>query len=132
MAGAHRNMMLIKDLSDVVRVHTLQVEGKNTEPPLAGIEQSETRNARQPVDPVTGQRLLMLENVVASEFLDEVDRRTEANRPGYVGRTGFVPVPVPVPGFVEVALRSSRRRPATAAPQTASPGSRSAPIPVGP
>ena len=92
MAGAHRDMVLIEDLRDVVRMHALEVEGKNAEPPLAGTEQLETRNARQPVDPVPGQRLLVLENVVASELLDEVDRRAEADRPGYVRRAGFEPV----------------------------------------
>src|SRR5262249_58579225 len=92
MPGPHRDMMLIENLRDVVRMHPLQVEGKNAEPPLAGAEQSETRNARQPVDPVTSQRLLVLEDVVASEVFDEVDRRTEADRTGYVRRPGLEPV----------------------------------------
>src|SRR5437016_648249 len=92
MTGTHRDMMLIEDLSDIVRMHALQVEGQNTESPLTGIEQFEPRDPRQPVDAVAGQSLLMFENVVTSELLDEVDRRTKADRAGDVRRPRFEPV----------------------------------------
>ena len=75
VSGAHRDMVLIEDLSDIVRMHALQVEGKNTEPSLAGVEERETGNARQPVDTISGQRLLMLEDVVAPELLDDLEAR---------------------------------------------------------
>ena len=44
-------------------MHAFHIQRENAEPPLAGIEQFDTGNAREPVDTVTGQRLLMLEDV---------------------------------------------------------------------
>src|ERR1700724_2026336 len=90
--AAHRHVMLVEDRGDIVRMHTLEIEGEDAEPPLTGTDQSETGNARQPVDPVTSQSLLMVEDVVAPELLDEVDRGTQTDRTGDVRRPGFEPV----------------------------------------
>ena len=80
MSGADRYMMLIEHLGEVVRMHTREVEREYAEPALAGFDQAEIRDARQPVDAVAGQRLLVFQDVVAPELLDEVNRRAEPDR----------------------------------------------------
>src|ERR1700751_568799 len=92
MPGAHGHVMLVEHLGQVVRVHAFEMERENAEPPLAGAEQLQTRDARQAVDTVTGQRLFVLEDVVAPECLDKVDRRAEPDCARYVRRAGLEPV----------------------------------------
>src|SRR5215471_17219717 len=66
-----------------------EIERENAEPALTGLDQAQTGDARQSVDAVPGQRLLMLENIVAPEFFDEIDRGAEPDRAGDVGGAGF-------------------------------------------
>ena len=70
-------------------MHAFEVEGENAEPALAGLDQAQTGNARQPVDAVAGQRLLVFEDVVAPELLDEVDRGAEPDRARNVRGAGL-------------------------------------------
>ena len=100
--GTHRDMVLIEDLSDIVRMHARQVEGENTKPSLAGVEQFETGDPRQPVDAISGQCLLMLEDVVTPKFFDVVDSRSEPYRARDVRGASFEPVRRKLKvGFVE-------------------------------
>src|SRR5207302_5713571 len=92
MHGVHGHLMLIEHRGEVVRMHAFYIERENAEPPLARLDHAEIRDARQPVDAVAGQRLLVFEDVVAPELLDEVDRRAEPDRAGDVGRTCLEPV----------------------------------------
>ena len=82
-------LMFYEDLSDVVGMHPLNVEGKNPKPSLPCIEQLETGNAGQPVNTIAGQCLLVLDDVVASELFNEVDSGAEANRAGNVRGAGL-------------------------------------------
>ena len=89
MAGAHRDVVLVEHGGEIVRVHAVDVEREDAEPPLPGADQPHARHARQPVDAVAGQRLLVLEDRVAAEPLDEIERRAEPDRAGDVGRAGL-------------------------------------------
>ena len=67
-------------------MYALQVERKNAEPALAGLDQSQSGDARQPVDAVAGERLFVLEDVAAPELLDEINRGAQSDRAGDIGR----------------------------------------------
>jgi hypothetical protein len=106
MPGAHRDVALVQHLRDVVRMHALQIKGQYAEPALSGSEQFEAGDTRQPIDAVAGQRLFVLEDVVAPHFLDKVERSTQPDRTGNVRGPGLEPVRrVLVLGFLEADVQ---------------------------
>ena len=89
MADPHRHVVLVEHGADIVRVHAVEVERDNAELPLAARHELHTGNARQPVDAIAGQRLLVLADRVAAELLDEIDREAEPDRAGDVRGAGL-------------------------------------------
>ena len=63
MPGAHRDMMAVEHGRHIVRVDAFEIEGQDAEPALPGADEVAARDARQAVDAVAGQRLLVFEDV---------------------------------------------------------------------
>ena len=57
--GAHCDSVLIEHLGHIMRMDTVEIEGQDSDAPLTGAEQLQPRNGRQPVDAITGQRVLV-------------------------------------------------------------------------
>src|SRR5205085_2973956 len=89
MSDPHRDIVPVEHGADIVRVHPLDIERENAEPALPAAHQLHAGDARQAVDTVSGQRLLVLADRLAANALDEVERNAEPDRAGDVRGAGL-------------------------------------------
>jgi len=81
IADPDRDIVLIEDGADIVRMHAVEVERQHRQPPLPAADQIEAGNPRQTIKGITGQDLLVLADRIAADTFDKVDRDTEPDRP---------------------------------------------------
>src|SRR6185437_16252353 len=89
MPGPDRYIVLVEHGRKVVRMDAVDMHREDGEAPLAGADEMDAGHGRQPVDAVAGERLLMLEDGVAAEAFEIVERDAEADGAGNVGRAGL-------------------------------------------
>src|SRR5260370_27044622 len=82
-------MVLVEHGADIMRMHAVEVERQDAEPALAAGDQLHAGDARQTVDAIAGQRLLVVADPLASEPLDEIDRPRQPDCAGYIGGAGL-------------------------------------------
>ena len=88
MAGAHTDALATENLTDVVRVCTLERE-RGQRAAVGGVERAmhaEAGKLGEALEQLSGERQLVCPDVVDPELLDEIDCRTESDRLGNLRR----------------------------------------------
>src|ERR1700719_3209956 len=89
MADADRNSVLVEHGADIMWVRAIDVERNDAEAVLPARHHLHVGNARQPVDGVTSQQLLVLGDRLAADAFDEIERQAEPDRTGNIGSPGL-------------------------------------------
>src|SRR5690348_3824488 len=87
--GPDRYIVLVEHGGKVVRMDAVDMHREDGETPLPSADEMHARHGGQPVDAITGERLLMLEDGIAAEAFEVIERDAEPDGAGDVGRAGL-------------------------------------------
>jgi hypothetical protein len=86
MAAPQCKSVLVRHADHIMRVDGLEDEAHESGTRVAGSENADTRNILDQCACLQGERLVMLKDALASDFIQVVRGRSEANRLGNGGR----------------------------------------------
>src|SRR5580700_11506600 len=89
MADPDGDTVLVEHGTDVMRMHPVDIEGQDAEPALPAGDEAHAGDAGQAIDPVTGQRLLVLADRLAAQAFDEIEGNAEPDGASDIGGAGL-------------------------------------------